>query len=277
MSPDGRVTQFATLRKREGLDAATFSRYWADVHGPAVCELPGIRDYWQHHLTAGPADSWPSIADVEKVRPPAVDLDGAPEVVFESDEARGRWLGLAGAVADDEINVFSTMKHQLVRPGNAITFRERADRLDDDTPLRTFRLLVFVRAREDSRSLARALRDDIAPMFAGDAALTKVRLSLLDAPEMSAWNPDGVDVADETIDFDASLELEWLDYRQARGFYAGAAFAAASNSLREHAASLAVFHCRASYAFVRDGVTLLPGRYGVTNSRLIRSVGAVNR
>jgi hypothetical protein len=275
---DARVTQFATFRRRRRLDWQTFSSYWSDVHGPAVCELPGIRDYWQHHLLPDPGDSWPAIEGLRPLTTEAAQLDGAPELVFESDAARQKWLQVAAGIAGDEINLFDSMKHQLSGPGNALTLvGAAAEPLDDDEPLRSFRILVFVTARHEDAPLWDSLRESIAPAFAETGLLRRLRLSLLDPPEMSAWNPDGVTVATGETNFSACIELDWADYRSARAFYATEVFADAARELSRHAKYLNVYRCQASYAFVRDGVNLLPGRYGVARSRLIRAVGAINR
>jgi uncharacterized protein (TIGR02118 family) len=38
------------LKRKPGLSLADARRYWIEVHGPIVCQLPGLRRYVQSHL-----------------------------------------------------------------------------------------------------------------------------------------------------------------------------------------------------------------------------------
>ena len=37
------------LKRKPGMSLADFRKYWVDVHGPIVCQLPGLRRYVQCH------------------------------------------------------------------------------------------------------------------------------------------------------------------------------------------------------------------------------------
>ena len=269
------VTQFATLRKQTHLTTGEFREYWSDVHGPAVSQLPGIHEYVQHHLRHDTGQWWPQIRDVSRHLDGPEQLDGAPEVIFTSAVAREKWVTLADGIQADEINAFSSMKHQLVLPGNAIDFVRRDDELDDDHELRTFKLLIFLVPRSSPTELRECLREVVAPSFA-TVPLRMVRLSLLDEPEMSSWQPTGVSVDADSINYSACLELEWTDYRSARQFYGSDAFGVIAAAISEHAQHLNAYRVDASYRFVRDGTMTLAGAYGVSRARVIRDVGAVN-
>jgi len=43
------------VSRRAGMDQATFSRYWREVHAPIAARMPGIRRYVQNHVVPDPA------------------------------------------------------------------------------------------------------------------------------------------------------------------------------------------------------------------------------
>src|SRR5690606_2547427 len=96
------VTTVALLRRKNGMDAALFSKYWRDVHGMLATRIPGFRSYVQYHLDA--AHSLAGDDDGE----PDNSLHGIAVVDFDSEAQRG---GLARSevavlIREEEINLF---------------------------------------------------------------------------------------------------------------------------------------------------------------------------
>lgn len=44
---EGQVKNVTLLRRKNGMSVKEFREYWADVHGPMACDLPGIERYVQ--------------------------------------------------------------------------------------------------------------------------------------------------------------------------------------------------------------------------------------
>ena len=62
------------IRRKPGMSAEDFHRYWREVHGPIAARIPGLRRYIQcHAIDAGFGD--------------ALDYDGTAEVWFDDTEA----------------------------------------------------------------------------------------------------------------------------------------------------------------------------------------------
>jgi uncharacterized protein (TIGR02118 family) len=62
------------IRRKPGMSAEDFHRYWREVHGPIAARIPGLRRYVQcHSIDAGFGD--------------APEYDGAAEVWFDDMEA----------------------------------------------------------------------------------------------------------------------------------------------------------------------------------------------
>jgi uncharacterized protein (TIGR02118 family) len=72
------VKFFFILRRKPGLSADEFHRYWKNVHGPIVARLPGLVRYLQHHVVSMPR---PEYAQEDEP------IDGIVETWWESPEA----------------------------------------------------------------------------------------------------------------------------------------------------------------------------------------------
>jgi len=96
------VATVALLRKKEGMDAALFSKYWRDVHGMLATRIPGFCSYVQYHLAA----AYP-LAGYGNT-PSGSSLHGIAVVDFDSEEQRGGLANseVAGLIREDENNLF---------------------------------------------------------------------------------------------------------------------------------------------------------------------------
>jgi uncharacterized protein (TIGR02118 family) len=98
------VKFFFILRRKPGLSAEEFHRYWKNVHGPIVSRLPGLVRYVQHHVE--------SVARPEYAQDDAP-IDGIVETWWESPEALQRVRGSPElqAVVEDEPNFMGHSNH----------------------------------------------------------------------------------------------------------------------------------------------------------------------
>jgi uncharacterized protein (TIGR02118 family) len=73
------IAAISLMRRRDDVDLNAFRRHWLDVHGPLVCQFPGLRHYAQCHVVASPATNAPA---------QAMRIDGFPILAFDSDADR---------------------------------------------------------------------------------------------------------------------------------------------------------------------------------------------
>ncbi len=72
------VKFFFILRRKPGVSAEEFRRYWKETHGPIVARLPGLVRYFQHQVASVPR---PEYAQED------AEIDGIVETWWESPEA----------------------------------------------------------------------------------------------------------------------------------------------------------------------------------------------
>src|SRR5690606_33398816 len=105
------VTTVALLRRKDGMAADLFSKYWRDVHGMLATRIPSFRSYVQYHLASGQANA---------------SLHGLAVVDFDGAEQRGGLASseVAGLNRADEINLFqSRLVYNL--PAGVAMLRQR--------------------------------------------------------------------------------------------------------------------------------------------------------
>jgi uncharacterized protein (TIGR02118 family) len=73
------IAAISLMRKRDGITLTAFRRHWLDVHGPLVCQFPGLRHYAQCHVIRSDAIN----AAAREMR-----IDGFPILTFDSDADR---------------------------------------------------------------------------------------------------------------------------------------------------------------------------------------------
>jgi uncharacterized protein (TIGR02118 family) len=59
------IKAILTIQKRADMDEAAFRKYYVEVHGPIVAELPGLRRYVQNpwHPDFGPDEPIPDLVE----------------------------------------------------------------------------------------------------------------------------------------------------------------------------------------------------------------------
>jgi uncharacterized protein (TIGR02118 family) len=73
------IAAISLMRRRDDITLAAFRRHWLDVHGPLVCQFPGLRHYVQDHVMQSDAIN----AEAREMR-----VDGFPILTFDSDADR---------------------------------------------------------------------------------------------------------------------------------------------------------------------------------------------
>jgi uncharacterized protein (TIGR02118 family) len=86
------IGAISMMQRRPDVAPAEFRRHWLDIHGPLVCQLPGLRRYLQSHVVASPLTS-PLAREFG--------IDGFPQLWFDSVEARAAGYGSPELAACD--------------------------------------------------------------------------------------------------------------------------------------------------------------------------------
>lgn len=103
--PGTRTVRMGLLRKKADWTAEDFRAYWRDRHGPLAARVPGLREYWQNHVT----DSLQR--GIEFARGPW-QFDGFSQLVLDDAGQARHALGsgeLADALVADEKHVFGDL------------------------------------------------------------------------------------------------------------------------------------------------------------------------
>ncbi len=75
------IAAISLMRRQDGIDLTRFRRHWLDVHGPLVCEFPGLLRYVQCHVIDSLAANEAGLT---------MRIDGFPILYFDNDADRMR-------------------------------------------------------------------------------------------------------------------------------------------------------------------------------------------
>ena len=242
------VTTVALLRKKDGMNAALFSKYWRDVHGMLATRIPGFRSYIQYHLETAQPDA---------------SLHGIAVVDFDS-EAQRRGLAdseVAGLIREDEINLFhSSLLYNLPVGADALWQRHAATNVE---PRHCFVLL-----RGAATQNAQTLRE----ILQRHPDIQRLRSFALDRGDAGHWQTPGVDnqlSADNQ--FDLMLQVT------AAGALPLEAIEQAMRSLSTAPAQVQLHPVQAAYTMVADGRPTHLGLRGLDVLQTIQATGADNQ
>ncbi len=276
------LASFGLLTTRRGLPVELCQTYWRDAHGLIAARIPGIFQYWQHHLGKPDAGLWPRLDGIECGCPPEDEFQGVSEGTFRSEEDRHRFgtHPAIALIAADEQNLFSRVAIYQSKAGNSRTF---VDRLAEGGPIgrsRELRLLVFLKSRAEvpSTAFSAFLRERFAPALAASPLVSRVRLHLFEPYDAAAWNtPNVAHDQSEAQQYQAMLELVFADRLAARRFLASADYQATATEQPRFLHTVHVFPEPASYTMVAEGQLTVAGRRGGTSAETILAVGAFNQ
>ena len=189
-----RICRITCGWKKPELPLDAVRRYWRDVHSPAIARRPGIWEYRHYQFDA--------------VRPLFGAIDGVDQTCPADEQLM--WLSDVRYADDDALAVFSADPDPLVRGqllgdidlivDQSTTYKavdEMARTLVDRSALippqgvpRTPAYGLFFRARGDGAGFHQAM-SALAQRWADTPDVTRLRLSLLEAPDVSAERAAG--------------------------------------------------------------------------------------
>jgi uncharacterized protein (TIGR02118 family) len=104
------------LKRKPGMSLADFRQYWIEVHGPIVCELPGLQRYVQcHTIDAAYSYAEPKWDGVAQLW--VEDLAAWDRLVNSQEFTEGSWPDGAKFLDQAVITNFMAREHQVKWPG----------------------------------------------------------------------------------------------------------------------------------------------------------------
>ena len=104
------------LKRKPGMSLADFRQYWIEVHGPIVCELPGLQRYVQcHTIDAAYSYAEPKWDGVAQLW--VEDLAAWDRLVNSQEFTQGSWPDGAKFLDQAVITNFMAREHQVKWPG----------------------------------------------------------------------------------------------------------------------------------------------------------------
>ena len=189
-----RICRITCGWKKPELPLDAVRRYWRDVHSPAIARRPGIWEY-RHYQFDAVRPIFADLPGVDQTCPTDTQLMWLSDVRYADDDAlamfsadpdpevRGQLLG------DIDLIVDQSTTYKAI-DDDAVTLVDRSALIppQGSPPLPAFGL--FFRARGDEGPFRAAMRD-IAARWAAAPGVVRLRLSLLEAPDVSAERAAG--------------------------------------------------------------------------------------
>ena len=251
------VTTVALLRRKDGMDAALFSKYWRDVHGMLATRIPGFRSYVQYHL-----DTAHSLAGADDGEPDSR-LHGIAVVDFDSEAQRGGLAHseVAGLIREDEVNLFqSSLLYNLPAGADGLWQAATAH----GSPVKHGFLLLRGGPGESAQWLQQALQ--------AHPDISALRSFALDRGDAGHWKTPGVDnQLSAGNQFDVMLQITAADALPL------GAIAHAVQSLPSAPAQARLYPVQAAYAMVSNGRPTHLGLRGLDVLQTIEAAGADNQ
>ena len=273
------VNSYTTVRRRDTVQHERFAAYWRDVHGPLCARVPGLGWYVQHHF-ARQQDShlWPAPDGVDPV--PGYVLDGAVEIGFASTDDQAVFQEASPILFSDEQNVFEeTVAYDL--PHGSATYTDRLPDPVPNGPDRVDRVHVHLTPRPGAQDALRSfLADELAPAFAADPLVLRLRLHQPAPHDNSTPNPPAPRVRHEVPDERVALsvlEVAFATSLDRRRFFASDTYTDTLAGQVAHASHVTAFPVVGVHTFVRDGRLTTAGLRGSRVAELVTDLAALNQ
>ena len=261
--------------RKPGLKLDAVRRYWRDVHSPAIARRAGIYDYRHFQFAPVMPDLLPAVSGIGLTAPDDAQLQWLSDVRYRDEAA----LALFGTSPDGEAKTLLLQDIEKIVE-QSTTYKSTGDdarTLLDTTvaapqgPPSLPRCGLFFRSRTGEAEFRDVLRR-LAARWARLDGVRRVRLSLLDAPDMEAEKRGGYPIKTHPVErqYQAWIDLVLDDA------VVGATLLDPADPERL-AASVAEIHCYpvdVSYCFNYDGRPTLVGLRGYPAWEAIEGIDA---
>lgn len=277
------VAMMNLLRRRPGVPLELFYEYWSGGHTQISSRLPGIHQYFQHHLCREGGHAWPQVDGVDPHVAEEDMFQGDAEITFLSQPELDGFVAALDPLMQDEQNVFEeTISYQALG-ANARTY---LDRIPEDSPNGdlhgVLKLLVYVQqANEVSpEAFRRALHEELAPALASSPHVLKLRLRLVERYENDAVTllaPNVSNRKDPEKQYQGCLEVAFASPLELRRFAGSEEWSRAAAVCGRVLRAAHAFRALRTFTVYNHGQITTAGLRTPQVAEQIRRLGATNQ
>lgn len=277
------VAMMNLLWPRLGLDVRGFFDYWSGAHTQISSRLPGIHQYFQHHLDAHLGGNFPGAHRFLDRSPNHPGFTGDAEITFATPELLATFADALAPLMEDEQNVFDkTVSYQAMGP-HVRTF---VDRSADDSPNGDLggaeKYLLYLRADPSSprRELREVVEDEVAPAIAASEDSLKVRVRMVEPYDNDAVTllaPNVSNQEDPSTQIHGAIEVMFPDATARRRFGASTAAAAAVDALLAATTDVYPMRVLRTFTVYNHGRITTAGLRTPQMAAQIAALGAMNQ
>ncbi|GAA1700127.1 hypothetical protein GCM10009792_20340 [Microcella alkalica] len=277
------VAMMNLLWPRRGLDRGLFFDYWSGAHTQISSRLPGIHQYFQHHLDDVTGRLFPGSDELSSDTTRSPGFFGDAEITFATRENLEAFAASLSPLMNDEQNVFAkTISYQATTENVATLI----DDCVDDSPngdlgqYEKYMLYLRRRAGSDLEGFRAIVRDEVAPSLASSPDVIKVRYRLVDLYDNDAVTllaPNVSNIEPESTQATACIEVVFPDSMARRRYGASALSARTVQGLREACDEVVVMRALRTFTVYNHGRITLAGLRTPQMAAQIRTIGAINQ
>ena len=209
--------------KKPGLPLDVVRRYWRDVHSPSIARRAGIWDYRHFQYDPVVTDLFAPVEDIDFSAPADAQLMWTSDVRYRDEAALAVFATspppdiLPGILGDINLIVDQSTTYKALGT-NGFTFKDTTGEATPQGLPGTPTYQLFFRQRSDVGEFRTALTE-LATAWALDPGVLRVRLSLLDAPDMEAERRSGYPIKTHPAErqYQAWIDLVVETIEAARG------------------------------------------------------------
>lgn len=271
------------LYPRHAVPLELFFEYWSGGHTQISSRLPGIHQYFQHHLSYEDGQSWPTVPGVDRHLDPDSRFHGDAEITFLSDGDLERFVAALDPLMQDEQNVFAKTISYQAHGANARTY---LDRVPEDSPngdlSGLLKFLVYLRASSEVTvpEFRRAMQEEVTPALSRSPHLAKVRLRLLEAYEnekVTLLAPNVSNHATPEEQYQGCLEVVFADALELRRFAESESWTSALAVMERVLRAAHAFRALRTFTVYNHGQITTAGLRTPQVAEQIRRLGAINQ
>lgn len=277
---DIHVAMMNLLWPRTGLPRQVFYDYWSGAHTQISSRLPGIHQYFEHHLDAEGGLLFPGAQQLVANSRPHPGFFGDAEITFVTEEDLASFAAALAPLMEDEQNVFDkTISYQALGANTGTLI----DRSLDDSPNGDLggleKYMLYLRRNGDLEQF-RSTIAGLAAELATAPDVVKVRYRLPeyydnDAVTLLAPNVSNYEHGDDQIH--ASLEIVFYDALARRRFGATELSQRLTAALAEACSDVYPTRVLRTFTVYNHGRITLAGLRTPQMAAQIAAIGATNQ
>lgn len=276
------VAMMNLLWPRSGLDRQMFYDYWSGAHTQISSRLPGIHQYFQHHLDPVAGLRFPRAVELSRGNPHP-GFYGDAEITFAHEDDLRAFAASVPLLMEDEQNVFDkTISYQAL----GANVHTMSDRTVDDSPNGDLgsaeKYMLYYRRKEHVSSAAfrEALIHGVGAPMAADPNVSKVRIRLTEPYDNDAVTllaPNVSNYEDPQAQIQACVEVVFDDPMARRHFATSEASREMASTSQEAAQALFVTRAVRTFTVYNRGKITTAGLRTPPMAAQIAAIGATNQ